>query len=553
VVHDARQRLGGDSGYADTVLSLPPSSIAEAQAPLPGDAAGPSSEPAAARGPEAGGDADLGADPGAEAEDIVEQPTLSHIGRYALKRQIGEGGLGRVYEAWDPLLSRAVAVKTLNFDLDMPSRLALDRILLNEARAAANLNHPHIVTIFDAGLAADNGVYIAMERLRGRDLRQALADGWRPTPLAAAQIVRRAADALAYAHARGLVHCDIKPANIFLTRRQRPKVLDFGIARAASSSAVPRAREATIAGSPHYLAPEQLSGGVIDARTDLHALGVVLYELLTGRKAFAGDSLESIHRAVLESTPPQVHELCRAVPPALSAIVARAMARDPAHRFASAAELAVALRQWCESATGPAGEDPAPPADRGERTIRLPRHAFAGAGLAAVGVALALWLWDDSPLANRATAPATAAAAAAVASQPAASLPPSAGDATMTPRVAAADAAARRVPTIAVDPPLLQPSAKPAPTRRPTASTGDAPPPSPDTSAATGLVQLAVSPWGEVEVNGHTAGTTPPLTRLTLPAGTHQITLRNADFTPHTVVVDVQGDHPVTIRHRFGS
>ncbi|MCB1997847.1 MAG: serine/threonine protein kinase, partial [Rhodoferax sp.] len=158
------------------------------------------------------------------ADALSTEPTLQHIGRYALKRKLGEGGLGNVHEAWDPLLSRTVAVKTLQFDVDPPERLALDRLFLNEARAVAGLNHPHIVTVHDAGLSA-HGVYIAMERLRGRDLRQAIAGGWRPRPGQAAYLVRRVADALAYAHARGVVHCDIKPANIFLTGKDKPTVL----------------------------------------------------------------------------------------------------------------------------------------------------------------------------------------------------------------------------------------------------------------------------------------------------------------------------------------
>jgi serine/threonine protein kinase len=190
-----------------------------------------------------------------------------------------------VHEAWDPLLSRTVAVKTLQFNVDTRlARVSLDGLFLNEARAVAGLSHPNIVTVHDAGLSA-HGVYIAMERLHGRDLRQALAQGWRPTPWQAAQLVRRVADALAYAHAHGVVHCDIKPANIFLSKRDKPKVLDFGIARVAHGAALP-ALDGLVAGSPHYLAPEQLQGGTVDARTDIHALGVVFYELLTGRKAF---------------------------------------------------------------------------------------------------------------------------------------------------------------------------------------------------------------------------------------------------------------------------
>ena len=256
---------------------------------------------------------DSGIDATAVSADDFARPTLQSIGRYALKQQLGQGGLGTVFEAWDPLLSRMVAVKTLQFDIDTPSRVSLDALFLNEARAAAGLNHSHIVTVHDAGLSA-HGVYIAMERLRGRDLRQALQSGWQPSPAEAALLVRRVADALAYAHARGVVHCDIKPANIFLTRRDRPKVLDFGIARVAHHAALP-ALDGVVAGSPHYQAPEQLQGANVDARTDIYSLGTVLYELLTGRKAFDGDSLEQIRDAVAlhDPTPPHEHRAAGAV------------------------------------------------------------------------------------------------------------------------------------------------------------------------------------------------------------------------------------------------
>ena len=339
---------------------------------------------------------DSGGDANPEEASIAAAPTLSSIGRYALKQQLGEGGLGTVYEAWDPLLSRMVAVKTLQFDIDTPTRVSLDALFLNEARAAAGLNHSHIVTVHDAGLSA-RGVYIAMERLRGRDLRQALQSGWRASPAEVALLVRRVADALGYAHARGVVHCDIKPANIFLTRRDRPKVLDFGIARVAHHAALP-ALEGMIAGSPHHQAPEQLAGGEVDARTDIYALGTVMYELLTGRKAFDGDSLETIRQAVEESAPPPPHELDAQVPPALSAIALRALARDPVDRFASAAEMSRALRQWLEGQA--AGNETSPsaeaPAARREWPRSTNRRDVAGSGLqraaAAVLLAGAWWL-----------------------------------------------------------------------------------------------------------------------------------------------------------------
>jgi len=277
------------------------------------------------------------------ATDPALAPTLSHIGRYALKRQLGAGGLGTVFEAWDPLLSRAVAVKTLQLEVEQRSRLPLDGLFLNEARAAAGLNHRYIVTIHDAGLSP-HGVYIAMERLYGCDLHCALAAGWRPTLEQTVQLVRRVADALAYAHARGVIHCDIKPANIFLQRRERPKVLDFGIARIVHGAKLP-VFEGALAGSPRYQAPEQLLGNEVDARTDLFSLGAVMYELLSGRRAFEGATLGQIHQAVLAGPPPLL-AAAPAVPPEIAAMVARLMAPAPADRYTCARELSADLRRW---------------------------------------------------------------------------------------------------------------------------------------------------------------------------------------------------------------
>ena len=525
-----------------------------------------------------------------------------------------------MHEAWDPLLSRMVAVKTLQFDTDPGQRVALDGLFLNEARAVAGLSHPNIVTIYDAGLSP-LGVYIAMERLHGRDLRQALAAGWQPTPTQAARLVRRVADALAYAHARGVVHCDIKPANIFLTRRDKPKVLDFGIARVAhrqgaqakgSALAGPATPfEGFVLGSPHYLAPEQLEGGEVDARTDIHALGVVFYELLAGRRAFAGDNLEQIGTAILSSHPAPAHVVRPGVPPALSAIAARAMARQPADRHPSALALALELRRWLErhgDAEPAAGPSPlqgrvAAPLRTGARRRALlwTGTALAGAAMLAVGLGGAkrdpvAALQPPSPAPAPppvlATSPLTGAAPAgpdlAAPAQAGTETTPDAGAGPATGTQAPAlegggspgngaappggvaqgpisgspaatharpnqasrnNARAQARPTTATPAPSPAANRRVAPPARSTvegtASATAAVPP------ATGTLQLAITPWGEVEVDGQPVGTAPPLSRLTLSAGTHTVTVRNADFPPHTVRIELEAEGTATVRHRF--
>jgi len=534
---------------------------------------------------------------------VEQRPTIAFVGRYALKGVLGTGGLGQVHEAWDPLLSRPVAVKTLQFDIDPAERESLDELFINEARASAGLSHAHIVTVHDAG-RSEHGVYIAMERLQGKDLRQRLGEGWLPTPAQAAQLVRRVADALAYAHARGVVHCDVKPANIFLNKRDKPKVLDFGIARVAHSAVLPKL-EGMVAGSPHYLAPEQLDGGTVDARTDIHALGVVFYELLTLRKAFNGDTVEQITTAVLTNHPAPAHEVRPGVPRTLAGIAAKAMARNPGDRYASAAEMSADLRRWIER--NAASESPAvvempgsasslpgslplipPPHTRPRRTpVRKSRPVgaiVAVASLVVGSLALLTTLKKPStpePLPELAAVPVAAPAASAVAAalpapvtvEPAASAPEAvlAAASAAAPEPVSAPVTVATAATVAPPPPAATeapaaaappaPKAVPAPRNAAPRSKAVVPAvardtrPAATTSAAApaqGQLQLAISPWGQVEVDGQAMGTTPPLTRLNLAEGNHTVTVRNEDFPPFTTTVQVQADKPATVRHRFG-
>jgi eukaryotic-like serine/threonine-protein kinase len=469
--------------------------------------------------------------------------TIGHIGRYALKQQLGEGGLGTVYAAYDPILSRTIAVKTLHLSVAEGDRATLDALFLNEARAAAGLNHPNIVTVYDAGLS-EQGVYIAMERLRGRDLRQLLANGWRPDIVQTAQIMRRVSDALSYAHSKGVIHCDIKPANIFMVGRTLPKVVDFGIARVAHGQDIP-ALEGVVAGSPHYLAPEQLRGETVDRRCDVYALGVVMYELLTHRKAFDGRSLPEIIHAVEHGEPPAPHELKPEIPVSLSAITMRAMARDPAQRYRSARQMSQALKQWVDTEAEVSGDD-------GMAGIFTKRRLLIAAVLAGVGISAAagwhlLGSADDTLLAPVAiVAPTIKAADKTTTTEPAADAATAAASSGAPPTTLPAEAPAE--PEQAVPAPPRARAAERAPTRERNARDTRA-----SAAAATGVVQLAVAPWGQIEVNGKGAGVTPPLSQLTLPVGDHVIVVRNADFAAHTVTVRVSADQPVVVRHRFGS
>ncbi|CAG1016851.1 eukaryotic-like serine/threonine-protein kinase [Burkholderiaceae bacterium] len=544
-------------------------------APVPGQNSPPDSEPAVPPSvPNAAlwGDSDIGVPllppqatpdtPRAAATEKAPEPTatIGHIGRYALKYRIGEGGLGTVYAAHDPLLSRLIAIKTLNLEIAADQRSAFNALFLNEARAAAGLSHPNIVTVFDAGVSDDNA-YIAMELLKGRDLRQLRQEGWRPTPTQAALIVRRVADALAYAHSKGVVHRDIKPANIFMVGRTQPRVLDFGIARVAHQHEA-HAGDDVAAGSPYYMAPEQVRQQPVDRRADVFSLGVVLYELLTDQKPFRGSTLSEITSAVLDHEPPLATLVNKDVPKPLADIAARAMEKDPEHRFRSARALSRELRHWLEE-NGQANEG-AEPASRERQWAWL-----GGSVAAALVIGVGVW-WaaasDETPVepvvATAAVAPAIEAASAAAvplpaepASEPAIDIAIAAGDSAGSPIPTESSEAASAAHVIAASarnstaktPPretARERRAREAREREARAITA---------APAAGVIRLAVSPWGQVEVDGTPVGTAPPLNEITLSEGRHQLTIRNADFPPYSASINVTAGQPLTIKHRFGS
>ncbi|HEY2560897.1 MAG TPA: serine/threonine-protein kinase [Caldimonas sp.] len=413
-------------------------------------------------------------------------PTIGHIGRYALKYQLGEGGLGTVFAAHDPLLSRLIAVKTLNVKVPEHEREAFNTLFLNEARAAGGLSHPHIVTVFDAGIS-DERAYIAMELLKGRDLHQLRQEGWRATPAQAALIIRRVADALAFAHSKGVIHRDIKPANIFMVGRTQPRVLDFGIARVAHEQH--DGDPHTGAGSPYYMAPEQVRRENADRRADVFSLGVVLYELLTDTKPFRGESLAEIRDAVLHHEAPLASKVDPSVPKALAAIAQRAMAKDPEHRFRSARSFARELRQWLDDNPVTAdGEKTVPAPEPRKRRASVATVVAVAAAAAAIVAGLAIW----AVVARPSAAPAEASSVA----EP-------------RPQTAALDGAAQQAPVVAAGNASAGPAA--------TASAAIAPPAAPVAAVPSTAVVGGTHPSAATS-NEPTPGTTAAATTPTAAA-----------------------------------
>jgi eukaryotic-like serine/threonine-protein kinase len=268
------------------------------------------------------------------------------LGRYEIEAEIGRGAMGVVYRARDPKIDRLVAIKTISiFEQDSDEeREFRDRFFL-EAKAAGGLSHPGLVTIFDVGEEPGSRLpYIVMEYVEGRPLSRILgaAQGHKLPLGPGLQLAQEIAEALHYAHGRGVIHRDIKPANILVTREGHAKIADFGIAKVSESQMTLPGR---VFGSPAYMAPEQLSGEKADARADLFSLGVILYTVLTGHRPFQGNSAATVISKVAHHDPVPVTVFETDFPPALNRIVSRAIAKDPAQRYQTGAEMAADIQK----------------------------------------------------------------------------------------------------------------------------------------------------------------------------------------------------------------
>jgi serine/threonine protein kinase len=292
---------------------------------------------------------------------------LKEIGRYRILGELGRGAMGVVYKAEDPVLDRPLAIKTIVIPADDADRKEYEARFTQEARAAGRLAHPSIVTIYDVGHEGEM-VYMTMELLEGTDLGS-MGEKRRFKVPEAVRIVEQVADALAFAHDRGVVHRDIKPPNIMIVPGGRVKIMDFGIARMRQSDL--KTETGMMLGTPRYMSPEQVSGRPVDHRSDIFSLGTVLYEMLTGTKLFAGTDPSEIMYNVSHLRPVPPSRINRQVPAVLDLVVAKALEKDADERYQDAHQFAADL-QACLSELGGHRTEP-------ETTLRMDKAVKDGA------------------------------------------------------------------------------------------------------------------------------------------------------------------------------
>ena len=373
---------------------------------------------------------------------------ISTLGKYEIRHEIGRGAMGVVYEGYDPMIKRIVALKTIRADqlagADGPNVIARFR---REAQAAGRLNHPNIVSIYEFGEDAGTW-FIAMEKIEGRELKQCFETNERFTTADIVRIMSQVLDALDYSHRQGVIHRDIKPANIFLLPGGVVKVGDFGIAHIETSNLT---QVGAVMGTPSYMSPEQIMGLPVDGRSDLFSAGVILYQFLTGERPFAGSATTTMQK-VLKEDPLPPSSLNVQAPAGMDAVVRKALAKRPEDRFQTAREFADALRAAAPGASGaateptllgaadatvlaapavvpaalatPAGAAPAPAALAASPERKSQTAAIAlAAGVAVVAIGAVAWYIVQRPSAPPA---ATQAQSAPTAPQPARAAPASA-------------------------------------------------------------------------------------------------------------------------------
>lgn len=283
-------------------------------------------------------------------------------GRYEIVNELGRGTMGVVYKAHDPQIDRMVALKVLRSDRVVSQDFVLR--FLREAKAIGRISHPNIVTVYDVG--QDHGtIYIAMEYLEGCPLNEVIKGKTLPVDQAV-EMCSQVAQALGYAHGRGITHRDIKPSNIILTPDRRIKLTDFGIARIEDPDAAQQTQAGDILGTPVYMAPEQVMGQRADGRTDLYALGVIVFEMVVGKRPFGGGNIAAIFRSITHEPPEDPMQAGRFDNRELADLILKSLSKDPADRFQTGEAMAAALNHCLAPEAHPFPEAGVPVEKRGQ-------------------------------------------------------------------------------------------------------------------------------------------------------------------------------------------
>jgi serine/threonine-protein kinase len=481
----------------------------------------------------------------------------TRIGRYEVVSTLGQGAMGTVYKAVDPLIERPIAIKTINLNLSKEERAEFEERFYREAKSAGRLSHANIVTIYDVG-ETDDIAYIAMEYLEGESLREMLDSGVVLPIEMIGRLAARVASALNYAHENHVVHRDIKPANIMIMPNRDVKIMDFGIAQIPTGS---RTQLGTVLGSPKYMAPEQVAGQSTDGRTDIFALGVVLYEMLTGVTPFNGDNLSAIMYKILNEEPAPPSTLNPRVPPVFDRIISRALAKRPEDRYPTAREFARDLRNP-DAATPQKARRPVAstksaksiqagrmPADDPDTALLLPPRKGRGGsapplygngeGMKEKMASLLGKVQVRKPLLL--ALPILIIAAFVIYSQ--GQQPRTDKPAFLATPTVSATPPVMAMPAVSAMPPVMAEPGVPA-------ESESVPPPASATPAKAAIM-FAISPWGEVYVDGKSVGVSPPLATLQLESGTHKVEIRNQAFAPYRDTVNLEPGKSFKIRHKF--
>jgi hypothetical protein len=489
----------------------------------------------------------------------VTPPAIERIGRYEIRDVLGHGAMGVVYRAYDTVLERVVALKTHHANLGANENIR--RRFAAEVKTSSRLSHPNIVTVYDGGIETDIP-FIVMELVEGTTLEAVLAERGKLDAKYLLAILVPVGEALAYAHRQQVVHRDLKPANILIATSGQAKVTDFGVAKALGGTAP---ATTMVVGTPTHMAPEQIEGKPIDGRVDVFALGVVAYQALTGQVPFTGEQVLQIIHSVMHTEPPPPSSLDSSLPKAVDAIIAKAIAKDPAKRYADPEIFVHELRVALQSEPIPAVAVPkaAPPDEKPAARPRLvPWVAGAGALAAAAAAAVfALRSGDEQPSTPVAVAKAPPAVVAAAPTSPPAAPPTALPTVPPVPTEESAPAPAAVEPTVAptraatVAPerkPTRPPAASRAPGRdesAPASGAGDGDghlsagefvtrlqPPS---SRPAGLDVISDPAGSEVLVDGRSRGKT-PLDLDDLDPGHHEVEVRATGYNNYKRSVDLQ-------------